>query len=100
MAGEPALRGFFLEERSMTTSRGRRHDTTLLLRLAFAALLALLPAARAQAIPPVERHDWVVGLAFGVGTASIDVNDESGAGASDWTRGAALDARHRQQAMA
>lgn len=42
----------------------------------------------AHAVRPVERHDWVVGLAYGVGRASVEMDASVAAAASmDWDRG-------------
>lgn len=55
--------------------------------LAAAALALLSPLATpAHAARPVERHNWVAGVAYGVGRADVDLNnDEIQTG---WTKGA------------
>ena len=48
-------------------------------------LLALLPAGRAQAIQPVERDDWSVGLAWGLGSGSVTFDELQTP--TDWAKG-------------
>jgi len=65
----------------------RRPGHRLVSGLVLAACTTLLPLteAPAQAARPVERHDWSVGLAYGVGHASLEFNEA--APSTDWSRG-------------
>jgi hypothetical protein len=56
-----------------------------LLTLAIVAGIAFPPGGLAQGIHPVERQDWTLGLAYGVGRASVELNAD--VASTDWTQG-------------
>jgi hypothetical protein len=73
-----------MEDR-MRTCRNFRHlvpGTTL---LAVCFLVSSFAAGSARAAAPVERHDWAVGLAWGLGNGSVTLVDQ--AEGTDWARG-------------
>ena len=55
-----------------------------LLTLAVFTAVTCPPGGLAHAVTPVERHDWAVGLAYGVGRASAELGPE--AASTEWSR--------------
>jgi hypothetical protein len=55
------------------------------LTLAACSMVLLLHGGPAHAAGPVERHGWAVGLAYGVGHASVEMKELPAS--TDWNRG-------------
>lgn len=69
----------------MRTCRNFKQMLTGTTLLAACLLLSSLGAGSAGAVAPVERHDWAVGLAWGLGTGTVTMVDQ--VEGTDWARG-------------